>query len=144
MSELGPENSEPRIAQKKISRSDRNPVRWHYEKLGTIVAAGALLVALAGFTAQHVAENVRRSVATELDGATDKADIIYDGTLAGFEEAKKRFDEAEKQCKVIDDLAPQIGAIAEAIGATPTSGTTTTTISEQQIAMADLVPTSQP
>ncbi len=130
--------------KKKLSRSERNPVRWHYERLGSIVAAGVLLVALAGITAQHVVDNGRRSFATEIDGATDKATKFYDGTQTGFEEAKKRFDEAKKQCAIIDDLAPQIGAIADAIGPTPASGSTTTTIVEQQIAIAEPTPTSQP
>ena len=109
MSELGPHDVEPNVT-KKLPRSERNPVRWHYERLATSVAAGVLLVVLAGLTAQHVVDNGRQSFATEIDSATDKATRFYDRTQTGFEEAKKRFDEAKKQCAVIDDLAPQIGA----------------------------------
>ncbi|MCX6727632.1 MAG: hypothetical protein NTX11_02350 [Candidatus Saccharibacteria bacterium] len=143
MSELGPHETEP-IIDRKLPRSERNPVRWHYEKLGTAVAAGILLVGLSGITAQHIIESGRRSIATEIDGATEKATKFYDGTQTSFDQAKKRFDDAKKQCKVIDDLAPQIGAIAEAIGATPASGTTTTVPLPQIAVIAPSPSTSKP
>lgn len=114
--------------EKEVEQQPAQPGwrRHFYERLGAIVAVSLVVIGAGYVAVDDLIDKSDKTFVERMNAATNEADGYVKVVGDGFSEAKERFDAAKKQCAVIDELAPQIGIIASAIGTTTSTSPTTT------------------